>query len=109
MQAKERGVHMILMPIGMSKRVNNKTSVGKQRMISWKFQLVFVLDGQFDRSALLRPDPCTVSGQLFPLSDNSLLTLSVDGTEEAQTMAELLDACLEPVVVINIICGGCGS
>jgi hypothetical protein len=93
---------MILMPNGMSKRVNNKTSVGKQRKLLWKVQLVFVLDGQFDRSDLLRPDPCTVSDQLFPLSEH-LLSLSVDAAEETQTLAQLLGACLEPPLVIVLL------
>eukprot|EP01034_Spumella_vulgaris_P023896 gene23896-30174_t len=44
---------------------------------------------------MLKPDSGAISGQFLPLSD-SVVSLTLDQTDEAHTMSDLLNLCLEP-------------
>lgn len=103
LQAKERGVKMILLPPGMWKRTNNSTSCSKKKKLSWKVHLLFVLNDKFSVSDLLKPGlDCAASANQMHCATESIVSLTLDKVEEDQTLEGLLNNYFDPKPVCRL-------
>lgn len=78
------------MPQGMTKRVNNKTSL-KKNIITWKVNIIFIMTDKYSISDLFKPDLDSMASlnQLYIASDN-IISITLDSVNENKLLSEIL-------------------
>mmetsp|Transcript_2590 Transcript_2590/g.2700 ORF Transcript_2590/g.2700 Transcript_2590/m.2700 type:complete len:477 (-) Transcript_2590:280-1710(-) len=104
--AASHDVALVLMPLGMSKRLLNTTHYRpKSDLILWRLHMVFIINNSYQPPMLLRPEGHNSNGQgqgdtanfsTISITEDALLSMSLPTTEESRSISNILEEFLDP-------------